>query len=170
MRTSLALLIIALLPLSAFAELQQITIHAGNAPVLKLEIPKDAKATTQGNKTSILLKTAWVYLWAVPTVKTLTEAVPQTATIIKSEFTDFKLSETQPLSIAGHDAKHLFGKGFEADDGDPGSAEVIIFTIGNQVFAACVHGENTEAAKKSPEMLTILKSAKAPNVKETEKH
>ena len=162
MRTSLTLLILALLHLTAIAETQEITIPAGAVPALKLEIPKDAKATTRGDKTSILLRDAWVYLWVVPTAKTIAEAVPQTATIIKSEFTDFKLTETKHLPIAGHDADHLFGKGLEADDGDPGAAEVVIFTVGTHVFAACVHGESGEAAKKRPDMLAILKSAKAP--------
>jgi len=162
MRTSLTLLFLALLHLTAFGETQEITVPAGDGSALKVEIPKDAKATTQGDKTSILLKDAWVYLWAVSTAKTVAEAVPQAATIIKSEFTDFKPTETKHITIAGHDAVHLFGKGLEADDGDPGAAEVVIFCVGTRVFAACVHGENEEAAKKYPDMLTILKSAKAP--------
>ena len=112
MRTSLTLFALALLHLTAFAEPREITIPAGNAPALKLEIPKDAKATTEGDKTSILLKDAWVYLWSVPTAKTIAETVPQAATIIKSEFTDFKPTETKHLTIAGHyglDYRHLNG-------------------------------------------------------------
>jgi len=162
MRTSLTLFTLALLHLTAFAETQEIIILAGNVLALKLEIPKDAKATTKGEKTSILLKDAWVYLWSVPTAKTITEAVPQAATIIKSEFTDFKLTETKHLTIASNDANHLFGKGLEADDGDPGAAEVVIFTVGKHVFATCVHGENEAATKKRQDMLTILKSSRAP--------
>jgi hypothetical protein len=162
MRCSLTLLSLALLTLTAFAENQEITIPAGNAPALKLEIPKDAKATTKGAKTSFLLKDAWVFLWSVPTAKTVAEAVPQVATIIKSEFTDFALTDTKHLTIAGQEADHLFGKGLEADDGDPGAAEVVIFIVGKHVFAACVHGEKEEAAKKRPSMLALLKSAKAP--------
>jgi hypothetical protein len=161
-RTLLTLLTLALLHLTAFAQTQEITISAGNAPALKLEIPKDAKATTKGTKTSFLLKNAWVYVWSVPTAKTVAEAVPQTATIIKSEFTNFELKDTKHLSVAGHPADHLFGKGAEADDGDPGAAEVVIFAVGKHVFAACVHGETDEAAKKRPDMLALLKTAKAP--------
>jgi len=160
MRCALTLLTLALLPLTSFAENQEITIMAGNTPALKLEIPKDAKATTKGAKTSFLLKDAWVYLWFVPTAKTIAEAVPQTAAIIKSEFTDFAVSDTKHLAVAGHEADHLFGKGAEADDGDPGAAEVVIFTVGQQVFIACVHGEKDEAAKRSPSMMALLKTAK----------
>jgi hypothetical protein len=160
MRRTLTLLALALLPLAAFAENQEITIMARNTPALKLEIPKDAKATTKGAKTSFLLKDAWVYLWSVPTAKTVADAVPQAATIIKSEFTDFKPSDTKHLTVAGHEADHLFGKGAEADDGDPGAAEVVIFSDGQHVFVACVHGEKDEAAKRSPSMMALLKTAK----------
>jgi len=160
--TLLTLLTLAVLHVTAFGEDQVITITAGNAPALKLEIPKDAKATTKGTKTAFLLTTAWVYVWSVPSAKTIAEAVPQAATIIKSEFTDFVLTDTKHLTVAGHDADHLFGKGAEADDGDPGAAEVVIFTVGKHVFAACVHGEKNEAAQRRPEMLTLLKTAKAP--------
>jgi len=162
MRHSLTLLTFALLHLTAFAQTQEITIPAGNVPALKLEIPKDAKATTKGAKTSFLLKETWVYLWSVPTAKTIAEAVPQAAAIIKSEFTDFAPTATKHLTVAGNKADHLFGKGLEADDGDPGAAEVVIFTVGKHVFAACVHGEKEEAAERSPYMLAILKTAKAP--------
>lgn len=160
--TLLLILPLTLLRLTALGEDQVITISADKAPALKLEIPKDAQATTKGAKTSFLMKTAWVYLWSVPAAKTIAEAVPQTAAIIKSEFTNFELTDTKHLTIAGHEADHLFGKGLEADDGDPGAAEVVIFIIGKHVFAACVHGEKDEAAKMRPEMLGLLKSAKAP--------
>jgi hypothetical protein len=160
--TLLTLATFALLNLTANAQTQEITISAGGAPALKLDIPKGATATTKGTKTSFLLKAAWVYIWSVPTAKTVAEAVPQTSTIIKSEFTDFKVSDTKHITVAGHEADHLFGKGAEADDGDPGAAEVVIFTVGKHIFAACVHGEKDEAAKKRPEMLALLKSAKAP--------
>jgi hypothetical protein len=160
MRRILTLLALALLPLTTLAENQEITILSGATPALKLEIPKDAKATTKGPKTSFLLKDAWVYLWSVPTAKTVAEAVPQAATVIKSEFTDFKTGDTKHLTVAGQEADHLFGKGAEADDGDPGAAEVVIFAVGQHVFVACVHGEKDEAAKRSPSMLALLKTAK----------
>ncbi len=137
-------------------------VEAGHSPGLKLEVPKDAKVTTKGEKTSILLKDTWVYIWHVPGAKTIADAVPQVPTVIKSEFTNFAPSETKHLKVAGQDADHLFGKGEEADDGDPGAAEVVIFTVGKNIFAGCVHGEKDEAAKRSPSLLALLKSAQAP--------
>ncbi len=162
MRRILPILVIAVFQLTAVAAPKELTIPAGNLPALKLELPEGAKATTEGTKTAVLLKETWVYLWSVPTAKSVADAIPEAAKIIKSEFTDFAPTVTKHLTVAGNDAVHLFGKGAEADDGDPGAAEVVIFEVGKHVFAACVHGEKNEAAERSPHMLALLKSAKAP--------
>ena len=162
MRRSLPILAVVLVHLTAFAAAKEVTIPVDNAPALKLELPEGAKATTKDTKTSVLLKETWVYLWSVPTAKTVTEAIPQATKIIKSEFTDFAPAKTTHFTVAGNDAVHLYGKGAEADDGDPGAAEVVIFTVGKHVFAACVHGEKNEAAERSPHMMALLKSVKAP--------
>jgi hypothetical protein len=161
MHTHLTVLTFVLLGLTAFAEDKQIAIAAGNAPVLNLTVPKEAKVIKKGEMTKIEAKPLWIYLWHIPAAKTVGEAVPRVAAIIKSEFTDFTLTDTKNLKVAGREATHLFGKGAEADDGDPGTAEIVIFTDGQHVFAACVHGEKDEAAKESPDLLKILKTAKA---------
>jgi hypothetical protein len=158
----LPILALALVQLVAFASAKEVTIPAGKEPGLKLNIPEDAKATTKDTKTSVLLKETWVYFWSVPTAKTVAEAVPQAAKIIKSEFTDFEPAKSAHLTVAGNDAIHIYGKGAEADDGDPGAAEVVIFTVGKHVFVASVHGEKNEAADRSPHMMTLLKTVKAP--------
>ena len=160
MRLQALILFLTLLSVAALAEDKQATLVIGKSPALAFTIPKEAEVTTKGEKTSIQSKHLWVYLWEIPTAKTVAEAVPHIATIIKSEFTDFALADTQNMKVAGHDAKHLFGKGAEADDGDPGTAEVIVFTDGKHVFAACVHGEKDEAAKERPNLLKILQSVK----------
>ncbi|MEO6785236.1 MAG: hypothetical protein ABI318_03795 [Chthoniobacteraceae bacterium] len=160
MRSHLTLLTFVLISLTAFAEDKQATITAGDAPALSLTVPKEAKVTKKGDMTKIEAKHLWIYLWHVPNAKTVADAVPRVATIIKSEFTDFTLTDSKNLKVAGNEAKHLFGKGAEADDGDPGTAEVVIFTDGKHVFAACVHGERDEAAKERPDLLNILKTVK----------
>jgi hypothetical protein len=162
MRTYLTSLVLALLSLTVFAEDKEITISSGNAPVLKLTVPQEAKVTTKGEKTSIEAKNLWIYLWQIKSAKSVSEVIPHVGEVIKSEFTDFAVGETKTISVAGREAKHLMGKGAEADDGDPGTADVVIFTDGKNVFAACVHGEKTEAARERPDLLKVLKSAKAP--------
>ncbi len=160
MRIPILLVSLAALSISAFAEDKEITVSAGGKPAIKLSVPKDAKVTTKGEKTSVEAKNLWIYLWHVSAAKTVADAVPHVAELIKSEFTGFTVGDTKPLTVAGHPAKHLLGKGAEADDGDPGSAEVVIFTDGKGIFAACVHGEKDEAAKERPDLLKLLKSVK----------
>ncbi|MEI6536343.1 MAG: hypothetical protein WCN98_13435 [Verrucomicrobiaceae bacterium] len=156
------ILAFVLISFSAFAEDRQATVTIGSAPALKLTVPKEATITQNGAMTKIETKNLWIYLWEVSNAKTVADAVPQVATIIKGEFITFTLTDTKDLKIAGHDAKHLFGKGAEADDGDTGTAEVVIFSDGQHVFAACVHGEDDAAAKESARFLNVLKSITTP--------
>lgn len=161
MRTYLAALALVLLGSAAFAEDKEVTVNAGEGS-LKMTVPKDTEVTKKTGRT-ILHATApkfWIYLFEVPGAKTVAEAVPNAPKIIKSEFVEFAPSETKDIKVAGHDAKHLIGKGAEADDNDPGTADVVIFTDGKRVFAALVHGEKDEAAKERPELLKVLKSVK----------
>lgn len=158
MRTYLAALALVLLGSSAFAEDKEITVAAGDAS-LKMSVPKDTEVTKKTGRTILHAKGLWIYLWQTD-AKTVAEALPQVGKIIKSEFVEFVPGETKDIKVAGHDAKHLTGKGAEADDNDPGSADVVIFTDGKHVFAACVHGEKDEAAKERPEFLKVLKSVK----------
>ena len=42
------------------------------------------------------------------------------------------------------------------------AVSVVVFSVGKNIFAGCVHGEKDEAAKRSPSLLTLLKSAQVP--------
>ncbi len=162
MRTSLILLPLLLSAAAAFAETKDITIDAGGKPALKMSVPKEAEVATKGDKTTIQTKSLRIYLWHVAKAKSVAEVTPKVGDVIKSEFVKYAAESTDSLKIAGHDATHLKGKGEEADDNDPGTADVVIFTNGKEVFAACVHGEGDEAAKERPAFLKVLESAKAP--------
>ena len=83
------------------------------------------------------------------------------ADIIKSEFLKFKTNMVMDMIVAGSPAKHVTGSGNEADDGDPGNAEVVLFTVGGHVFAGCVHGEADDASKARAAMMTVLRTAQA---------
>ena len=82
--------------------------------------------------------------------------------MIKSEFVKFKAMSVKDLTIAGAPAKDVIGAGNEADDGDPGHAEVILFEVADHVFAACVHGEFDDAFREKEPMMAVLKTAHAP--------
>jgi hypothetical protein len=144
------------------AQEKAVTISAGGAPALVLHVAQNAEVTATESRTVVKAKDLTLYLWPVSGVKTPTEALPRVADLIKSEFVNFKPSATNELSIAGAPAQRVIGKGNEADDGDPGAAEVVLFTTGKQVFAACIHGEFDDAARASKPMMAVLQSAKAP--------
>ena len=155
------LISLVILTLSSLAKAEPVTIAAGNvAASLELNAPDGAKVIVKGGKTTISTKKLWLYIWAVPNAKTVGEALPQVNEVIKSEVTDFVVGSTEVISVAGGDATHLKGKGTEADDGDPGTTDVVVFAAGKNVFAACVHGEGAEAAKERSDMLSVLKTAK----------
>ncbi len=151
----------ALLSSAAFAADKPIAIAAGGKPALQLSVPEDAKITTKGEKTFIQANKVSIYVWHIPKAKAVADAVPKAADIIKSEFTGFTVGETKAVKVLGHEAKEMTGKGAEADDNDEGNADVVIFTDGKNVFAACVHGEGDHAAKEHPEFMKVLASAKA---------
>ena len=101
------------------------------------------------------------YLWPVKNARTLEDAVPRVAELIRSEFIEFKPAGTKDLTVAGAPARQVSGSGKEADDGDPGLAEVVLFTAGGHVFAACVHGEELLPAARDL-MMAAIQTAKAP--------
>ncbi len=158
MKTLLSLLALALLTTAGFADDKEITILAGEKPALKLSIPKEAEVISKGDKTTIRTKELRIYVWRVSTAKTVADVVPNVGEVIKSEFISYVVGATETIKVAGNEAKHLKGKGEEADDNDPGTADVVIFTAGGKVFAACVHGEHEEAAKERPAFLKVIES------------
>jgi len=144
------------------AENTNITIVANGSPVLGLTVPQSATVTTKQEKTEIKTKEMTLYIWAIPTVKTVDEGTAQIPNVISREVVQFVATNTNTIMVAGAIAKHLIGRGVEADDYDPGTADVIVFTTGKAVFAACVHGEGNDAAREREPMLAVLKTAKLP--------
>jgi hypothetical protein len=156
----LSSVVLALLGTAAVAEDKQITVAAGGKPALQLTVPKDAKITPKGDKTFIQANSVSVYLWHIPKAKSVAEVASSVGDVIKSEFVSIVVGETKNVTVLGHEAKEVTGKGAEADDNDPGTVDVVIFSDGKNIFAACVHGEGDHAAKEHPELMKILASAK----------
>jgi len=160
MRLPLFALAFACSTITGFAQTKDVSIKSGDKDTLSLSVPKDADVKTKGDKTSIISPHVQVYVWGLPDNKSVAAAVPKAADVIKSEFIKFAVKSTSALKVAGHDATLLKGTGEEADDNDPGTADVVFFTDGKSVFAACVHGEHDDAEKLRPELLKILASVK----------
>lgn len=115
---------------------------AGGRDVLRVMMPRDAECTATEGELRTKAHDRYVELWLAPGAPTVGEGVERAGKVIESEFEDFKATESSEMVVAGSPAKLVKGKGTEADDGDPGSAEVVVFTAGGRVFIACAHGES----------------------------
>jgi hypothetical protein len=133
-------------------------------PVLRLTLPPGAKGVEDGGMFTVTDAGGnfRFFVWTVENAKTLDEAVSRVPDVIKGEFRDFKFTETKELTVAGAPARQLTGTGTEADDGDPGNAAVVLFTVGDHIFAACVHGEGKPSEAILKFMLNTIQTAKAP--------
>jgi hypothetical protein len=130
--------------------------------VLQLAVPADTRfAVAVDGSLHVALPHGDVEVWLVHGAKTVDDAVGRVGAQIVDEFKDFKANRTTDLTIAGSPAKRLVGAGHEADDGDDGNADVIVFTVGGKVFVACYHGERLEPAGQAG-LLALVQSAQVP--------
>lgn len=136
-------------------------MQAGGSSVLRLTMSPDMKCTARDGLLQIKSPDFEVEVWLVPGAQTVDEAVGRVNTQIASEFKDFKPNQTADLTIAGSPAKRLIGPGHEADDGDDGSADVIVFKVGGHVFVACTHDERLLPAAHQG-ILKLVQTAEAP--------
>ncbi|MCY2927750.1 MAG: hypothetical protein NT031_20385 [Planctomycetota bacterium] len=138
-------------------------LTSGGKGVLRLAIPAGAQTFDKDEMLIVAQGKGHCrfYVWTVKNARTLDEAAPRVGEVIKSEFIEFKLTGTKDLTIGGAPARMLAGTGKEADDSDPGLAEVVLFAAGQNVFAACVHGEELLPAARDL-MMTAIHSARLP--------
>ena len=139
-----------------------VTISNDGAAVMTISAPQSAKVTTIKDKTVIDTNDMVLDLWVAPKAKTVAEAISGLDDLIKGEVLKFKAASTKPITVAGVEGKHLIGTGIEADDQDPATVDVVVFTVGKTLFVACVHGEGETAVRQRQPMLKALKTAKAP--------
>jgi len=157
----MSLLVVCLASLASGQEIA-VTISADNVPALVLSVPKDARVSPSKEKTVIQTTNMFLHVWPVPGAKTVADAAARVGEVIKGDVLKFAATKTNDLTLAGAPARHLIGNGAEADDGDPSTADVVIFTVGNHAFVACVHGEGNDASCEREPMLAVLRTAKSP--------
>lgn len=138
------------------------TLRVKDRDVLVLTLPAESHVYYTGNLATIVGKMTpqRFYIWTVdePTVDAAVAKVPH---ILKPEFVAFHQTAAEDTTVAGVPARKLTGTGTEADDGDPGDAEIVVFAMGRHVFVACVHGEGIPAYKRDL-MMSALATAHAP--------
>lgn len=100
-----------------------------------------------------------IQVWALNQTS-VDEAVKQVVDLIKGQVTQFTITETKTVSVAGADGKQLTGTGEEADDGDPSNAVVYLFAVEGKVFMICAHGEGDGTVKNRALLTALLASIK----------
>ena len=147
---------------SVSAQERALTLLADKAPALELTVPAGTKVTPVKDKTILQTTNMFLYVWPVPGAKTLDEAQAGLGEVIKSDVLKFAASATNALTVGGAPARHLIGRGVEADDGDDATADVVVFGVGSRFFIACVHGEGNDASRERDPMLKLLQTARNP--------
>ena len=163
MRTIMICLLAAVSPCVAWAQEQApaYIVLSCEVPVLKLQLPGKVTVTATKEKTTLQTTNMFLHIWVVANATNVASGVSRLADVIKGEVLKFKPETTTDLTVAGAPAKRLSGPGTEADDGDEGHADVVVFTAGGRVFLACVHGEKLDAAERK-QMLAALQTACVP--------
>lgn len=143
----------------AKADTKTRAVQVGGHDVLKLTVPTDTVCTPKEGSLVVNSNNRTVEFWVVDGAKTVDEALAKVSEQIKSEFTNFKVTKSTDLTVADLPAKRQEGSGEEADDGDDGKADVIVFKVGDHIFVACTHGEALNVAAQEW-MLALVQSAK----------
>jgi hypothetical protein len=139
------------------------TMSDGRRDVLRIAVPAGADCDVYQGHIFVGTRAGKVNIWLVPDAATLDEAARMVPRKIDSEFKEFKTTSTTTLIIPGEKtpATRLLGSGVEADDYDPGTADVIVFGRAGRIFIACTHGENLHDSAQQL-MLRLVQSSTAP--------
>ena len=148
-------------PAASVAGANTCVMQSGGVNILKLTMSPDVKCVAKDGSLHFTAPQYEVEVWQVSGVQTVDDALPHVGTQIVDEFKDFKPDHTTDLTIANSPAKQLIGTGHEADDGDPGDADVIVFKVADHIFVACNHGESLTPAGQQG-LLTLVQTAQAP--------
>ena len=96
-----------------------------------------------------------VNIWLDCGAKSVDKGAQRIPETIASEFKDFKpTSSTAMVLQDGGSCARVLGSGVEADDNDPGTADVIVFQRGPRIFITCTRGETIRVSAQ--ELMTKL--------------
>lgn len=146
---------------NGMADTKEYVMQSGGESVLKVSAPAKSRGSAKDGFLRIGLRNHDFEIWLVSGVQTIDEASRRIGEVIREEFTNFRQTSMMPLKIDSGIATQMVGKGNEADDGDDGEAEVVVFKVGDRVFIACTHGEDLTPLARE-ELLTLVKTAKKP--------
>lgn len=143
------------------ADAKTYTMQSGGRNILQITGPANLRPKAGDGSLDLDGPQYEVEFWLVPGAQSLDAATNRITPLIADQFKDFKPDHTTSLAVAGAPAKRIHGTGHEADDGDPGEANVIVFKLGNRVFVACHHGEVLTPAGEQA-LDTLVQTAQNP--------
>jgi hypothetical protein len=140
----------------------------GGRQVLRLTAPAEARCELANGSFDMRSRDGYVNIWLVRGAKSIDEGVQRIGETIVSEFKEFKPVNTTSIPLTadrgiggGGSAARVMGTGVEADDNDPGKADVIVFQKGGKVFIACTHGETMRSTAQEL-MVALVRTASTP--------
>ena len=133
-------------------------VSANGKQAFQMTLPKGWSSKLWKGKTILIPPSKYphIQLWCVGKRVPVSKAEADIAKLVRSEVIKFKTVKSQDIKIAGAPGKLLTGKGLEADDQDPSNAKVFLFTVKDELFLLCIHGEGDEAAKMEGAVKKIL--------------
>jgi hypothetical protein len=136
-------------------------MRSGGANVLRLTVASDVKCEARDGSLDLNSPHLEMEVWLVREAQTIDDAIARAGDVIPDQFKNFKTESASDVTIAGAPAKRLIGTGKEADDGDDGKADLIVFKVADHIFIAATHGEDLNSAAQQW-MLTVVQSARTP--------
>lgn len=136
-------------------------MQAGGENLIRVSVSGETHCEPSDGHLHLWTKEYHGDIWLARGRKTVDEAAEIVGQTIHDEFRNFKQNAAADTRVAGVPAKRIAGIGVEADDGDPGRADVVVFKLGDNVFIACVHGEHLTAAD-ADWLMAILNTAHRP--------
>ncbi len=119
-----------------------VKISDGPAVAFTISLPDGWTAAPGKGFTSLNNpKAPHVRLFVVPGDKDPATVAQDFAVVSDRWIKDFAPSQPTKLQVAGADAVRLAGPAVEADDGDLGTAEATVFSVGERTWVLLVHGE-----------------------------
>ncbi len=146
---------------NAAAKANVCVLQTDGRAVLRLTPPAEVVCTAHNGSLQVQRENIRIDVWQVRGAQTLDDAIGRLGSVIESEFKEFKAASTTELMIAGSPARRLLGSGVEADDNDPGTADVVVFKVGGRVFVACTHEEHLNPIAQQW-MMTVVGTAQEP--------
>ena len=142
---------------------QAVTMDGGGKQVLRIFAPAESTWTLAEGTIHLKAPDGYVDIWLVRDAKSLEDAARHVPDAIASEFKGFKQTSSIPFTggPGGRQGLRLGGSGVEADDNDPGTADVVVFQAGSRFFIACTHGETLRAGAQAL-MQTLVRTAVVP--------